>query len=194
MTTMSFPEDTYFEEKFAALSMADEAVTSKTFEDCVFDGCSFINIKFVNCKFINCKFNDCILSAVVPMNCRFIEAEFNHCKTMGIDWTKTQLIRDLKFTDSQLNFSNFRMLKMPLIKITNCEVKESDFTEADLSKGEFKNTDFEKTRFFKTNLAGADFKSARNYTIDIQNNTIKKAKFSYPEALSLLNSLDIIIE
>jgi uncharacterized protein YjbI with pentapeptide repeats len=78
--------------------------------------------------------------------------------------------------------------------MTDCEVKDADFAEADLSNGDFKNTDFEKTRFFKTNLSGADFKGARNYSIDARNNTLKKTRFSYPEVLTLLNSLDIIIE
>jgi fluoroquinolone resistance protein len=103
-------------------------------------------------------------------------------------------VRDIAFKDCQLNFSNFRMLKIPGVKMTGCEVKDADFTETDLSKGDFTGTDFEKTRFFKTNFSGANLKSARNYYIDIQNNTIKKAKFSYPEVLTLLNSLDIIIE
>jgi uncharacterized protein YjbI with pentapeptide repeats len=128
------------------------------------------------------------------MNCRFIEVEFNRCKVIGIDWTKTELLREMAFKDCQLNYSSFRLMKISLITMIDCEVKDADFTEADLSKGDFKNTDFEKSRFFKTNLSGANFKGARNYAIDPLNNTLKKTRFSYPEVQTLLQGLDIIIE
>ncbi len=78
--------------------------------------------------------------------------------------------------------------------MVKCEAKEVDFTETDLSHSDLKGTDFEKSRFFKTNLAYADFKGARNYYIDARVNTLKQTKFSLPEALSLLNGLDIILD
>ena len=85
-------------------------------------------------------------------------------------------------------------MKIPKTKMTDCEVKDVDFSEADLNHGDFKNTDFEKTRFVKTNLSEADFKGAKNYLINPTINTLKKTRFSYPEVLTLLNGLDIIIE
>jgi fluoroquinolone resistance protein len=194
MSIMSFSEDTYFQQHFTGLSLADETVKSITFEECVLGNCNFINVKFENCRFLNCKFTDCTLSAVVPMNSRLDGVSFKNCKTIGVDWTRTQQFRDISFKDSQLNYSNFRLLKIPRIKMVSCEVKDADFTETDLTLGDFKKSDFEKTRFFKTNLTNADFKEARNYFIDPGNNTLKKTRFSYPEVLTLLQGLDIIIE
>ncbi len=194
ISTVSFQEETYYQETFSGLSLADETVKSVTYEECIFSNCSFINTKFTDCRFTNCKFNDCTLSAVTPMNCRLDGAVFNNCKTIGIDWTKTQQFRDIVFKNCQLNYSNFRFMKILKIKMVSCEVKDADFTEADLSQGDFTGTDFEKTRFVKTNLSGANFKNARNYVIDPRANTLKKTRFSYPEVISLLNSLDIIIE
>jgi fluoroquinolone resistance protein len=191
---MSFSKENYYQENFTKLSLSDEIKKSITYEECVFDGCTFINTKFLNCRFISCKFTECILSAVSPMDCRLIDISFYKCKTIGIDWTKTQQFREIVFKNCQLNYSNFKLLKIPDIKITDCEVKDADFAEADLSNCDFKNTDFENSRFFKTNLSNANFKGARNYSIDLGNNTLKKTRFSYPEALSLLNGLDIIIE
>ena len=78
--------------------------------------------------------------------------------------------------------------------MVKCEAKEIDFIETDLSDGDFKNTDFEKSLFFKANLTDADFRGASNYSIDIKTNILKRTRFSLPEALSLLESLDIIIE
>lgn len=81
-----------------------------------------------------------------------------------------------------------------MIRIFKCEAIEVDFTEADLNHGDFQYTDFEKSIFFKTNLSCTNFQQAKNYLIDVRNNTLKKARFSLPEALSLLFSLDIVID
>lgn len=44
------------------------------------------------------------------------------------------------------------------------------------------------------NMPKADFRGARGYAIDIKNNNLEGAKFSYPEVVSLLSSIDIIID
>jgi fluoroquinolone resistance protein len=54
-------------------------------------------------------------------------------------------------------------------------------------------TDFSNSRFQHTNLTEADFTGATNYAIAASLNTLKKTKFSLPEAMSLLYSLDIIL-
>ena len=191
---MSFIEDSYYQEKFDHLSLANVAIKSKSFEECEFIACSFIDCKFEKTKFLNCMFTECILSAVVPIGCRLNDVHFRKCKVIGIDWTKTEIIRDIDFRDCQINYSNFRFLAIPKAKIVRCEAKEVDFTETDLSQADLKNTDFEKSRFFKTNLTEADFKGAKNYYVDARVNTLKKTRFSLPEALSLLDGLDVIIE
>jgi fluoroquinolone resistance protein len=192
--SMSFATDFFYRQKFSKLSLTRENIQAKTFEECEFADCSFIDCKFEKTRFLNCQFAESILSAVVPMNCRFNEVKFINCKVMGIDWTKTQFIRDLEFRGCRIDYSNFKLLKIPKLKLIDCEAKEADFTETDLSAGEFKNTDFEKAVFFKTNLTNADFRGAKNYFIDVKNNVLKKTHFSLPEALVLLQSLDIILD
>jgi fluoroquinolone resistance protein len=191
---MIFTEDYYFQEKFGHLTMANELVKTVVFEECEFTTSSFTDCKFQKCKFLNCIFTDCILSAVIPMDSRFNEVNFIKCKAVGIDWTKAEQVRDINFTESQVNYSSFKLLKVSKIKMVKCEAREVDFTETDLSRGDFRNTDFEKSQFLKTNLSYADFSGAKNYDIDARNNTIKQTHFSLPEALSLLNSLDIILD
>ena len=43
-------------------------------------------------------------------------------------------------------------------------------------------------------IVDANFVRAFHYAIDFRNNFLKKTKFSLPEAVSLLQSLDIILE
>ncbi len=191
---MDFSRNTFYQEKLSKLSLEKETVIGKDFEECEFESCMFVDCRFEKCRFITCKFNDCILSAINPVGSRFIDVKFTKSKVIGIDWTKTHKIQELVFNNCQINYSNFKLLKLPKIKITGCEAKEVDFIETDLTGGDFKNTDFEKSLFFKANLTEADFKGARNYFIDVKNTTLKQTRFSMPEAVSLLSGLDIIIE
>jgi fluoroquinolone resistance protein len=190
----AFEKDGYERETFTGLSLSEETVTGVTFEECRFENCSFIAGKFESCRFLGTTFSGCVLSAVVPMNSRFDEVTFKNCKVIGIDWTRTTETRKLHFSDCQLNYSNFRFLGLPGLKIERSEVKDADFIEAKLKGASFARSDLEKTRFFKTDLTGADFRGAWNYSIDPGTNTLKKTRFSLPEAIALLESLDIIIE
>jgi len=191
---MNFTENSYYQEKLEHFSLTDMVLKQKSYEECEFIGVSLIGCKFEKSKFLNCKFIECVLSAVVPVDCNLNGVSFIGSKVIGVDWTKVEKIRDLEFNKSQINFSSFRLLALPRIKIVKCESKEVDFTETDLSHGDLKGTDFEKSRFFKTNLTYADLRGAKNYYIDARVNTLKQTRFSLPEALSLLNGLDIILE
>ncbi len=194
MNIISFSEKTYYQARFAKISLSNENLNSKSFEECEFSSCSFINCKLEKCRFLNCKFSECILSAVIPSDCRWIETGFTKCKAIGIDWTTAKEIRELAFHECQINYSSFKLINLSKIKVIGCEAREVDFTDADLTEGDFRNTDFTGSRFFKTNLTGADLRGSKNYLIDVKNNTLKKTRFSYPEVISLLNSMDIIIE
>lgn len=191
---MEFKNKYYHQEKFDKLVSEKEVLGEIEFEDCEFTNSSFIETKFDKCKFISCRFVGCLISASVPMDSHFVDTSFTKCKVIGMDWTKTHRIQDIGFDNCQINYSNFRQLKLPEIKITNCQAKEVDFAEADLTGADLSNSDLEKSVFHNTNLTKANFTGAKNYYIDIKNNIIKKARFSLPEAMSLLESLDIIIE
>jgi len=191
---MDFTKATYYQEKFSRHSIIKENIQSIFFEECEFINCNYIDCKFDNCRFLNCTFNECDLSNMTPMNCQFREIKFIKSKAIGIDWTKAEKIKELSFTECLINYSNFRLLKVPETKIIKCEAKEIDFIETDMNSGNFTDTDFENSVFFKTNLTKADFRGATNYSVDINTCNLKEAKFSLPEALSLLSNLDIIIE
>jgi fluoroquinolone resistance protein len=193
-TLMSFLESVYYQEKFSRLSVLNEIIEAREFEECEFEVCSFLNCKFEKCQFLRCELKECTFSAIDPHESRFLEVKFSGSKVIGFDWAKSAKVEDLEFTDCQINYSNFKLLKVPKIKIINCQAKEVDFIETDMNHGTFKNTDFEKSRFLKTDLSYSDFSGAKNYSINLLDNKLKKAKFSLPEALSLLNGLDIIIE
>ena len=76
----------------------------------------------------------------------------------------------------------------------NCSAIDVDFRESDLSKADFTGTDLSDSLFLGTDLTEANFRRARNYHIDPGKNNITGAKFSLPEAMSLLYSMDIDLE
>ncbi len=191
---MAFEKDGYYQDKFEKLNITGEVFSDKEFEDCKFTNSNLVGCKFVRCSFINCRFEESVLSATEVTDSKFVDNIFKNCKIIGTDWTKAQRLADLSFESSQINYSNFRLLKLSKIKIIECEAKEVDFTGTDLKEADLKGTDFESAIFSKTDLTKADLRRSRNYFIDPRFNTVKKAKFSLPEALGLLVGLEVEID
>ena len=80
------------------------------------------------------------------------------------------------------------------IEIISCEARNLDFEKTNLSKAKLTDTDLLNTTFSNTNLSFVDFTDAKNYRIDPTKNNIRKAKFSLPDAIALLDQWDIEIK
>lgn len=183
----------YFKEKITGENVTGKTVHDLEFENCLFEKCRFVDCTFDNCRFEDCVFSETVLSAAKPYNSKFSSVTFKDCKVMGFDWTKCRTVDTLSFENCDISYSNFSFMQLPRLKLLKCQAKEVNFNESDLSGSIFTGTDFESAVFSHTNLSRADFRKAFNYGIDFNFNIVKKAKFSLPEAVSLLRSLDIIL-
>lgn len=76
----------------------------------------------------------------------------------------------------------------------NVQLQEADFTDSDLSQAVFSNCDFSGATFDNTNMEKADFRTSFNYSLDPEKNKIKKARFSIPGVIGLLDKYKIEIE
>ncbi len=76
----------------------------------------------------------------------------------------------------------------------NYRMHEIDFSESDLCGSTFENCDLMRAIFENTKLEKVNFSSVFNYAIDPFKNDIKKARFSFPGILALLNRFDIVTE
>lgn len=76
---------------------------------------------------------------------------------------------------------------------SNCILKEVCFEDTDLECSKFTNSDLTDSTFKNSILRKADLSTAKNYNINANLNDIKQAKFSFPEAISLIYSLEIEI-
>ena len=183
---------------FTKVKLEAGQVNGKEFYDCVFDHCAFRESTFRDCKFNDCTFQDCDLGLVRFDQSLFSETRFERCKMMGVNWTlatwsRFQSASPIHFTECVVDFSAFIGLTLRSITLQKCSAKEVEFSEADLSSADFRGTDLTKSRFQQTNLTRANFEDATNYSIDVNSNKLSKARFSLPEALSLLYGLDIVL-
>ncbi len=74
------------------------------------------------------------------------------------------------------------------------QLHEVDFTECDLTEATFDRCDLLGAIFDNTIIEKADFKTSFNYSLDLEKNRIKKAKFSLDGITGLLDKYDIEIE
>lgn len=188
----------YEEQTFLNLCLSQNEIHSKKFYECDFIDCDLSEAVFNNCRFIECKFAECNLSLVRPKNSSFVTTYFENSKVIGINWMEAswptvELLCPIEFFRCDLSHSTFFGLSLREIRLTECLAKEVDFREADLTEADLTQTDFTGSLFMQTNLTRADFSNAINYQIDVVFNQVKAAKFTLPEAVSLLRSLDIEI-
>jgi fluoroquinolone resistance protein len=186
----------YNDQLFNSLQLDGIQLTSSEFFDCVFRECSFVGSVINKCRFINCAFHECDLSLVQVPESSFSGLIFENSKVVGVnfaqaDWPISGLGKPIRFKKTTLNHSTFIGLSLKGIQITDCAAVDVDFREADLSQADFTGTDLSESLFGSTNLSQADLSQARNYLIDPGKNELKHARFSLPEAMSLLYSMDI---
>lgn len=180
---------------FRGLHLAGATIEGRRFEDCRFDHCDFSEAALRACRFRDCEFADCNLS-LVRLDGTQVGARFVDCKLVGIDWTRAhwpaiRLDAPIAFERCALNDGSFFGLSLRELAAVECRAHDVDFTEADLEDADFRHSDLRGAIFRRTRLARADFREATDYRIDVLLNDVRHAKFSLPEAISLLHGLDI---
>ena len=191
-----FNLQSYFEQSFDTLDIAEQGLDGVEFEQCVFYRCNFSKVNFSRCKFIECRFVECNLSLARLGFSVFDSAEFDECKLLGIDWTQVQWPQfssgiPVSFNQCILDSGSFMGQQLKLMKMQHCRAHDVDFREANLSQAEMHGSSFSHSLFHRTNLTKANFTDATGFHIDLNNNLIKGAIFSRFEALTLLESLGI---
>ena len=189
----------YADRTFEELQLDGEEIRDSEFFNCEFLRVNFSGAVFRNCRFINCKFDGCDLSLIELPDTSLSGLSFRDSKLVGVDWTLANWSREvlgeaLDFFDSVLSHSTFIGLGLSDVQFNGCILHNVDFREADLTRSDFSGSDLRDTLFLNTNLTRANLETAQNYQIAPELNTLKKARFAFPEALALLYSMDIVLE
>lgn len=188
-------KDTFTEDKdFERITFSHDLIPPGSYENCTFDKCILSNLELSNRSFIDCEFKNCDLSLVKLINTSFVDTTFTACKIVGLHFEDCNTIGlTIVFKDCQLDLSSFYKLNLRDIVFSGCSLKEVDFTESNLSKQIFDRCDLSGAIFDNTILEKTDFRTSQNYSIDPENNRIRKAKFSIGDITGLLDKYDIEI-
>lgn len=191
-------QEEFSDREFKGLNLKGKTVTSREFHSCVFKGCDLTGAALVRSRFTSCRFESCNLSLVKLPGASFSSAVFRSSKLAGVNWTEAawpriKLPGQLSFEDCVLTDAVFLGLHLRGTSFLNCLAKGADFREADLAGAVLRGTDFSGALFGGTDLSGADLSLARNYAIRPDDNKLKNAVFSMPEAMALLYCMEIKI-
>jgi fluoroquinolone resistance protein len=179
---------------FKSENFSKRSLEGHVFNSCSFNSCDFSESILRNAKFSACVFMNCNLSLTKLDACRFQEVQFVDCKIVGAEFFKCdRAFFSVSFKKCLLSYCNFSDLNMKNTHFDGSKIQQAHFTNTVLSGADFADTDLSGTIFHNCDLCKADFSSAVRYNIDPQTNKIKKARFSLPEAVGLLQGFDIII-
>jgi uncharacterized protein YjbI with pentapeptide repeats len=186
----------YTDQTFEGVRCERGEIDSSEFHGCTFRRCSFVESVFRRCRFVDCTFMHSDLSLVQLPGSVFRSVRFEESKLVGVDWTQADwsgvwLGDPPEFHACTLSHATFIGLNLHGIQFKGCAAVEVDFREADLSSAAFGGTDLSGSLFQDTKLSKADLSEACNYDIAPEKNDLRGAKFSLPEAMSLLYNLDI---
>lgn len=165
------------------------------YENCTFKNINLANSDLSHYKFTDCIFIECDLSLAKLYKTAFRDIKFKACKMLGLRFdTCNELGISFSFEGCQLNHSSFYKTKIKKTVFKETQLKETDFSEADLTGAMFENCDLEHAMFDRTILENADLRTSFNYSIDPENNRIRRAKFSITAVAGLLEKYDIEID
>jgi len=190
----------YFEnEKIENLQYSDETLEGAEYCDCKFYNCQFTNVKMRNCSFTDCEFFNCAFRNVKFEFSTMKNSSFTESLLMGINWNELQGKGAISFPvesfkNCMIKYNNFVESNLLSFDFSGSNISDTNFQDCLLMKACFKNVPFKDTNFTKCNLSYCDFRGANDYGIDINNNTLTRAKFSFPTVVCLLNSINIDIE
>lgn len=188
--------DIYIDGKdFIDQDFSEYSLALGEYEDCHFSRCVFANTDLSNFKFLDCTFTDCDWSTVNLNDTMLQDCQFKSCKMIGLHFEDCyKLVFSVSFDQCLLNLSSFQSRNLSKMQFKECSLQEVDFTATDLSQAIFKQCDLSGSTFEDTILFKADFRSSVGYSIDPDKNDIRKAKFSLPGVLGLLDKYDIWVE
>ncbi|MCQ4636587.1 pentapeptide repeat-containing protein [Anaerovorax odorimutans] len=189
----------YEYENFENLQYENDCIEDLIFADCVFKNCRFMEMEIRHCSFKSCTFRGC---TILNNNFKFTDAtdnRFEGCSVIGMAWNEVEQESNIMlpfsaFSDCTLKHNLFVGFKMKKFQFQDCDLIGSSFQQCDLRESSFRRAGLTDVSFQQNNLMGADFRDARDYAISLENNKLKKAKFTFPDAVRLLSATGIIVE
>jgi fluoroquinolone resistance protein len=168
------------------------------FADCTFERCNLRGAALIGCTLIDSDLLDCDLSHIDVYDSAFLGVVLERCQAIGIDWSRARTDQrqpfDLGARDSTLDFCSFDDMVLRERRFESCSLIEASFERSDLREASFKRSDLSGARFRHCDLRGADLRHARRYSLDVRLNEVAGMKVTLPDALVLLEGLEVRVE
>ena len=184
----------HHEQTFEREDFAERRLTDVEFDHCRFVGCSFAGVALSGTKFVDCVFERCNLSTARADGCALQGITFRDCKLVGFDFGRcSDFLFAVSFHGCNLDLTSFvgRVLKKTVFEA--CSLREANFTRADLTGSRFDDCDLEGAVFSRTKLGQVDFRGARGFVIDPEDNAVAKAVFSLAGLPGLVAKYGVVV-
>lgn len=189
----------YENELFENLRINGESFEEAEFVDCEFVKCVFENCTLYKCSFNNCRFTECQIISLKTKYSQIEYMEFFDCSLVGVYWYELipsgRIFEPIsKISNCFLKYNTFTDLSFMKFDFSGNVLQECTFDKCNLKESKFTACQLGETQYTNCDMRKADFRDATSFQIDIHNNKLKDAKFSFPEVINLLNSLGIKID
>ena len=188
----------YFNETLTGQTLTG-ILQGQEYTDCTFTHCRRQDLRVENCSFVNCRFAGCQWSNVVFSFTQMREGRFENCAFRGIAWGglqgKSALARPLAATrNCMFQYNDFSGMALAEYDFSSCEFRDCRFDSCKLTGADFRGVQLGESQFTRCALDKADFRDAQGYAIAPADNTLKGARFSFPDVVRLLDGTGIRIE
>ncbi|WP_294497349.1 pentapeptide repeat-containing protein [uncultured Gemmiger sp.] len=175
------------------------SLQGQEFFECTFTRCRWQELRVENCTFAGCRFVGCQWSNVVFSFTQMREGCFAGCAFRGIAWGglqgKSALARPLAETKNcMFQYNDFSGMALAGYDFSSCEFRDCRFDSCKLAGADFNGVRLGESQFTRCALDKADFRDAQGYVISPADNTLKGARFSFPDVVRLLDGTGIRIE
>ena len=175
------------------------SLRGEEYADCTFTRCRWQDLRVENCTFVNCRFVGCQWANVVFSFAQMRESRLERCAFRGIAWGglqgKSALARPLAaVTACMFQYNDFSGMALAGFDFSGSEFQDCRFDSCKLTGADFRGVPLGESQFTRCALDKADFRDAQGYCIAPADNTLKGARFSFPDVVRLLDGTGIRIE
>lgn len=189
----------YESEHFHGLNLTGEQLENLTLVDCDFTDCVFESCRLIRCTLTECRFVGC---RVTDPKFDYSQAKFlalEDCRLTGVNWGLLMPANGFgepidTLTDCRMKYNFFTEIDLRKFLFAGSLLNGCTFADCNLTESSFSDCSLDGTEFFRCDLTAADFRNATGYKVDAPTCTLKRARFTLPEAANLLYSLGIKLE
>ncbi|MGF7217689.1 uncharacterized protein YjbI with pentapeptide repeats [Spirosoma lacussanchae] len=184
----------YFSQLFDQPDQLPDHWYDQEFEQCTFRKLDLSQQVLARSNFTNCQFDTCNLAGCNVKNTKFDDVHFAHCRLSQVDFSFCNTFAfHVDFEECQLDYTVFLGRNLKKTRFVDCSLKEAHFLKCDLTGAVFKHCNLELAKFGENNLTQADFSTSYHLRMNLDDNKVKKAKFSLHNLPGLLTRYDLTI-